>query len=354
MHRIRLLTVSAASLIAAVPLLLPSTAQAKRKSPLAGKPVVVNKMELRKFRFTVTPFAGMSLSQPYVHEGYVGGKLNFYFTDWIGVRGTFGWAVLQLPAKLLKAVESEEGGLPRGSEVLTDANGNVTKMYPGPIRDIGDKDNPAPLLHDFQAGLTHNQWLASADVVFVPFAGKLGLFSGIFTEYDIYIFGGLGLSGWNRYYPDVQSTSQRFNIANGGDPGNGARNCLPMVEGLDANESSRIESECLLHPVQADTGVKLGPSFGAGLHLMLGVEWVALNLEIQDIMSYNNIAGLNATTEEIPPVIDGSDRNWNHNVQFQLGFKFYFPPKVKRTKLKAGQGKKKGKAKASVSTKKKK
>jgi len=342
----------AASLIAAVPLLLPSTAQAKRKSPLAGKPIVVNKMELRKFRFTVTPFAAMSLSQPYVHEGYVGGKLNFYFTDWIGVRGMFGYGVLQLPAKLLKAVESEEGGLPTGSTSLTDANGNITKMYPGPIRDIGDIDNPAPMLHDFQSGLTHNQWLASADLVFVPFAGKLGLFSGIFTEYDIYLFGGLGLSGWNRYYPDAQTTSELFNT--GSDPSSGERSCDPMVEGLNESEIRRIRSDCLLNPVQADTGVKIGPSFGAGLHLMLGVEWVALNLEIQDIMSYNNIAGLNATNDEIPPVIDGSDRNWNHNVMFQLGFKFYFPPKVKRTKLTPGGKKGKKGAKASVSTKKKK
>ena len=56
----------------------------------------------------------MSLSQPFVHEGYVGGKLQFYITDWIGVRGTFLYSVLQLDARLLRAVQDENGGLPRG------------------------------------------------------------------------------------------------------------------------------------------------------------------------------------------------------------------------------------------------
>ena len=43
MHRIRTLTVMAATLAAVT--LLPDTAEAKRKSPLEGKPVVVRKLE---------------------------------------------------------------------------------------------------------------------------------------------------------------------------------------------------------------------------------------------------------------------------------------------------------------------
>ncbi|MFO0633819.1 MAG: hypothetical protein U0168_13300 [Nannocystaceae bacterium] len=42
--------------------------------------------------------------------------------------------------------------------------------------------------------------------------------------------------------------------------------------------------ECLLHPVKADKGVKVGGSFGAGLNLFL-TDWVSLNLEIQDIVT---------------------------------------------------------------------
>ena len=179
------------------------------------------------------------------------------------------------------------------------------------------------LRHDFEAGLTRNQWLGSADVVFTPFAGKLGLFSAIFTEYDLYLFGGLGLSGWNRHYPNQKSTSELLNLSEA---------CVPSD-----GSSASINEECALHPVKADTGVKLGPSFGGGLHIFMS-DWASLNLEFQDIMSLNNIAGLNSTTtdilEEGRVVVDNKDKNWNHNVTVQLGVKFYLPPKAKRSELK--------------------
>jgi hypothetical protein len=206
MHRIRTLTVMAATLAAAVTL-LPDTAQAKRKSPLEGKPVVVRKLELHKLRFGITPFVGMSLSQAFVHKGYAGARLHFDITDWIGLKGMFAYGVINKPAKLLRGLvgESEEGGgsLPVGIPAGTPENDTAA-----PVRDQDAFNNPAPLLHDFKAGLTRNNWLASLDVVFTPFSGKLGLFSGIFTEYDLYLFGGLGLSSFGRQYPGAKSTNE--------------------------------------------------------------------------------------------------------------------------------------------------
>lgn len=316
MIRIRKLTYLAAPLTAAT-FLLPATVHAKRKSPLEGKPVVVRKLEHRKLRFTITPMASVSLSQPFVHMGYAGAKLQFYITDWIGARGTFQYGVLPRDAKLLNALRGD-GGLPQGIDV-----GEAGNTTAAPLRPTAEKDNPAPLRHDFEAGLTRNQWLGSADVVFTPFAGKLGLFSAIFTEYDLYLFGGLGLSGWNRHYPNQQSTSDLLNLSEA---------CVPSD-----GSSASINEECALHPVKADTGVKLGPSFGGGLHIFMS-DWASLNLEFQDIMSLNNIAGLNSTTtdilEEGRVVVDNKDKNWNHNVTVQLGVKFYLPPKAKRSELK--------------------
>lgn len=316
MPTIRTLTLLAAPL-AAVTLLLPATVHAKRKSPLEGKPVVVRKLEHRKLRFTITPMAAISLSQPFVHMGYAGAKLQFYITDWIGVRGSFLYGVLPRDAKLLKAAHAD-GGLPEG--IPPGEAGNTTAA---PLRPVAEKDNPAPLRHDFDAGLTRNQWLASADVVFTPFAGKLGIFSAIFTEYDIYLFGGLGLSGWSRHYPDQKSTSEL--LALGVD-------CKPMTD-----PTASPNEECALHPVSPDTGVKLGPSFGGGVHVFMS-DWASINLEFQDVMSFNNITGLNRTTTDILEtgrvVVDRDDKNWNHNVTFQLGVKFYLPPKAKRSDIK--------------------
>ncbi len=304
----------------------PDLAHARKKGVLEGEPIVRKKLQLRKFRFQLTPVVAMSLSQPFVHMGYVGAKMGVHFTDWIGIRAGFMYGVIKLESKLLKAINN--GGLPVGiNPGDTDSsvvNGQVCPTEPNggaPCRTALEQDNPAPLKHDFRAGLTRAAWQSSFDVVFTPFAGKLGLFSAIFTEYDIYVFGGVGIMGWQKQYGD-RSTSDRLGLQQS-DPGQ-ANYCANPTTG-EQND------ECLLHPVKADTGVKVGGSFGAGLNLFL-TDWVAINMEFQDIVTRNNIAGLNSTVSDIPPRVNKDDKDIFHNVTFQLGATFYFPPKAKRTK----------------------
>jgi len=305
-------------------------ASAKKKGPLEGEPIVRKKMQLRKFRFQLTPYVGMSLSQPFVHMGYVGAKATFHFADWIGVRGTFGYGIVPLESKLLKAINN--GGLPSGFAAGTDdptltgeqiCGQNAAGMQVGvaPCRENAEVDNPAPLRHDFRAGLVRAQWQASVDAVFTPFAGKLGLFSSIFTEYDIYVFGGLGLVNYTKHYDDRSSSD-----LNGLSQNVGAENFCQ-----DASLDGAQNPECLLHPVSADEGVKVGGSFGGGINLFAGVPWVSINLEIQDIVTGVNLAGLNTTVDDVPPRVNGSDRDVFHNVTFQLGARFYFPFKPKRS-----------------------
>lgn len=339
MHRIRTLTVMAATLAAVT--LLPDTAEAKRKSPLEGKPVVVRKLELHKMRVGITPFVGMSLSQAFVHKGYAGARLHFDITDWIGIKGMFAYGVINRDAKLLKGLVGDGEG--SGSLPVGDTPGTATNPTAAPVRGQNDFNNPAPLLHDFKSGLTRNNWLASFDVVFTPFSGKLGLFSGIFTEYDLYLFGGLGLSSFGKHYAGAQSTNEllagagqglQTEYPTAGNPASAAAYCRP---GMDP--TADINRECFLHPVKADTGIKVGPSFGGGIHIFLA-DWASINVDVQDIMSLNNPAGLNSTTTDVPPKVDKKDANWNHNVMMSLGVTFYLPPKAKRSELKAS-GKKK-------------
>lgn len=300
-----------------------SEAQARKKGPLEGEPIVRNKLQLRRLRFQLTPFVGMSLSQPYVHKGYVGAKATFHFADWIGARGTFGWGVLGLESQLLRAIN--DGGLPAGVEPGESIGANQTCGDINPdrstnCRPLVEEQNPAPLRHDFRAGLVQAQWQASVDAVFTPFAGKLGLFSAIFTEYDIYIFGGLGIVGYQRQYPDEESTAEDLGLDTDPDSMNYCR-----------QQNGEGNAECLLHPVNPDTGPKFGGSFGGGINLFI-TDWVSINLEFQDIVTAVNLAGLNATIEDIPPRVNSDDRDVFHNVTFQLGARFYFPPKAKRTK----------------------
>ncbi len=305
-----------------------SAAPGGRKSVLEGEPIVRQKLQLRKFRFQLTPYVGMSLSQPFVHMGYVGARAGFHFADWIGARAGFGYGVVNVDSALLRAING--GGLPVGyapgtldpTLPMTDASVPCPSEPNGgsPCRPALESDNPAPLLHDFQAGLTRAQWQASVDAVFTPFSGKLGLFSAAFTNYDIYLFGGLGLMGWNRHYKDQDSTADRLSLDT--DP-ESPTYCTSAVSGQNA--------ECLLHPVAPDDGVKLGASFGGGVNLFAS-NFVSINLEVQDIVTRNNLAGLNTTVTDIPPLVDRQDKDIFHNVTLQIGATFYIPFKAKRTK----------------------
>lgn len=298
---------------------LPSIAHAKKPGVLEGKPIVVKQKLLRK-RFHVTPVVGMSLSQPFVHKGTVGIKLGYNFIEQVGVRGTFQYGVVDVESRLLRALNG--GGLPEAED---GAN--------GPVRPITEVDNPAPLKNDFQAGLTKLQLQASVDAVFTPFAGKLGLFQAIFTEYDIYIFGGLGITQWTRMYPDATATSEAYGLETSQsaydqeleNPGSSGycRSGQQITDGT---------TECLLRPVSAQDGIRLGGSFGAGIHLFI-TDWVAINAEVQDILITHNIGGLNSTVAETIPTVDGNDRAFVHNVNLQLGATFYFPFRPKRSKL---------------------
>lgn len=318
---------------AAAVMLAPNLAEAKKPGVLEGKPVVVDRLELRKLRFQITPQVGMSLSQPFVHKGFAGAKLRFDFTDWIGLRASFMYGVLDVESNLLKALN--DGGLPVGT---ADASGNLTaaEAGEGPYRPISQLDNPAPLRHDFQTGLTKLQLTASLDVAFTPFSGKLGLFSAIFTEYDIYVFGGVGFANWTRHYPNTVSTSEALGIPNSTNV-DGEGYCA------DPNNGNATNSECILNPVSADTGFRVGGSFGAGIHLFI-TDWMSVNPEIHDIVVGHNDAGLNATIDDVPPVVQNSangDRVARHNVTFNLGLTFYLPPKAKRSRLEQKLRKKK-------------
>jgi outer membrane beta-barrel protein len=337
------LSLTAAAICGAGLFLLPSEALAKKPGVLEGKPVVVDRLELRKFRAQIVPMVGISLSQPFVHKGLVGAKVRFDFTDWIGIRGSFMYGAVDVEGKLLKALN--DGGLPTGTAdpMAMDVSAE------GPYRPLSELDNPSALRHDFRAGLTKLQWQASLDLAFTPFAGKLGLFSAVFTEYDIYIFGGVGLVNWARHYPagalGSTSTSDLLGIPNSTDP---------ALDNYCEDLAGVPNSECLLHPVNPDTGVRVGGSFGAGLHLFL-TDWMSLNPEVHDIVVGHNDAGLNATITDVPPVVsngggggNANDRVARHNVSFNLGFAFYLPPKAKRSRLEQKlRGKKQSAAAAS-------
>lgn len=304
--------------------LLPSVAQAKRPGVLEGKPIVERKKELRKFRVFITPYSGMSLAQPYVHVVPVGASLAFNFTDSLGLRVLFDYSVFKMKTKLTRALtgdgEDDQSPLPRGVN-------RENPSEPGDDRPSSQIWEQAPLLHDFQAGLTQLQWQGSADFTFTPFSGKLGLFSSIFQSYDLYLFAGVGFQNWTQHYKGAKSTTERKDDLKPNTNPNSLEDgaCRESIPGTKA---TRVNDECALHPVVAQTGTKIGPSFGGGVHIFV-TDWMAINTEVQNVLYKHNDTGF-SSNREVFPIVDSKDNAWRHNITWRLGFSFYLPGKAKR------------------------
>ena len=309
-------------------LALPTTAHAKRPGVLDKKPIVERKKEFRKLRLQFTPFAGMSVAQPYVHVVSAGGQLRFNFSDTLGIRGMFEFMAVNFPTKLTRAITGEnisgdpddrnQPALPIGVKSPTSATDE-----PGFYRHRDDNDQQAPLLHDFKHGLTQLNWQSSVDLTFTPFSGKLGLFSTIFQSYDLYLFAGVGIQNWVQHWKGQESTSMALDLTP-----NTSNTSLDPEACIDSAMDGAINADCVLHPVSAQTGIKIGPSFGGGVHVFL-TDWLSLNPEVQDIIVLHNDTGF-SSNREVFPVVDKKDRAIRHNITLRLGLSFYLPPKTKR------------------------
>ncbi len=178
----RALTIAAVA--AAALTLLPSTAEAQEiqlTGPLAGAPAVRKLRLHRDGRFEITPNISFTLLDEYNRTIMPGLRAAYHFTDWFGV-GVWGGYGIQYTTGLSdqlqeKAINDRNcAGNPDSQECkLTAVN-------------LTDGD-----LFDDQ--LAKFQWVVAPEVTFVPFRGKLSLFSVLFVDTDVNFFVGPAIIG---------------------------------------------------------------------------------------------------------------------------------------------------------------
>lgn len=138
-----------------------SNAWAKKADPLAGKPAVRHRRELRSGRFEFGPTVSSTLGRSYRQAAMVGGKAQFHFTSYLAL-----------------GVEFQYG--------LNYDTGLVSEIEATYSRDQSGFEERRNRLSDIQAA-------GDARLVFTPFSGKLAIFSALFLAYDFYVFGGFGM-----------------------------------------------------------------------------------------------------------------------------------------------------------------
>lgn len=266
-------------LLVALPALLPETAHADRRNPLAGQPAVRRRLLLRKLRFEVTPQFVTSINQDYKHAFGPGINLQFHLTDWlaIGVQGVY---TLNSNTALEDKTRAALAG-------LGDYN-----SYRGP--------QPNLLIHDEHVmGI---QAIFSAYAQITPFYGKIAFFSALFVNYDLYVNGGIGFVNY------VSKCCSTVNVQN--------------KPGYDTNIPDPNTQNGHFD------GLKIGGQIGVGAHIYFN-EWFGLQFELRDYIVGANPGGLDVNGDR---KLDSNDEGPQNNIFFGVGLTFMLPPTARQSR----------------------
>ncbi|MBX3212902.1 MAG: hypothetical protein KF850_12765 [Labilithrix sp.] len=262
----------------------PATASAQEiqiTGPLAGAPAVRKLRLYREGRAELALGGGFTLLDEYKRTVFISGRLQYNVFDWlgIGVFGGFSPEALSLNTDLTDRIESTA---PRNSRTAVNLPAN--------------RGQPA---FDQQVGKLG--WMATPQVTFSPFRGKLALFQKLFVDTDLYLHGGVAFVG----------VKERGDCGGGGQP---ACNVAASFQQVDR--------------------VAVAPSFGLGLTLYPS-NFVSINLEYRAFPFSWNRGGFDSRgagpDASFPDNrIDSEDRTFKFNQMIFVAAGFHLPtaPKV--------------------------
>jgi hypothetical protein len=263
--------------------------------PLAGAPAVRQLRLHRKGRFEVALGPSFTLLDEYQRTILLGGSLTYHFTDWVGV-GVWGGYGLQYKTGLSdelqeKAIDDRNcAERPVATECRLTAV-NLTR---------GDLANDQ---------LGKFQWVVAPQIQFVPFRGKISLFSALFVDTDVNIFAGAAFVGLQERKPCGRDEENQ-----------------PIAGALPCSDAKSFELE---------SRVAFGPTFGLGINFYpasffgFGVEFRALPF------SWNTSGFDNHGKDPNQAFPDGNvndaDREFHLNSMLSVHLAFQFPVAIKTT-----------------------
>lgn len=259
-HFARRAALAVALAVTAVPML----AQAQRKSPLADAPAIRKRFELRSTRLEFGAGMGSTVNQDFYHSVLFSVRAGFHITDWLSIAGFGDFAVANLET---------------GFQTKVVGSLNPDRM---PTQKMGE-----PTRGEATASMQKINNILGAQLEFTPFTGKFSLAGKLFSSYDFYGFvGGAAIS--------VKPT--------GGTP-------------IDTCSSSSNDLACGVN------GTKFGVNFGLGLHTYF-TQWLALNVELRDIMAQINPSGRDVNADK---VANDNDLTWTHTYIATGNLVIYLP-----------------------------
>ena len=260
----------------------PQTANAQEiqiTGPLAGAPAVRKLRLYREGRAELAVGGGFTLLDEYQRTPFISGRLQYNIFDWLGVGVFGGFSPASLPTDLTEKIDSTA---PRNSRTAVNLPGTGGPKFEEQTGKMG--------------------WMATPQVTFSPFRGKLALFQKLFVDTDLYVHGGVAFVG----------VKERGDCGGGG--GQPACNTAAGFETADR--------------------VAVAPSFGLGLTLYPS-NFVSINFEYRAFpFSYNrggfDSRGSGPDASFPDNKIDSEDRTFKFNQMMFVGVGFHLPtsPKI--------------------------
>jgi len=254
--------------------------------PLAGAPACRHCRIYREGRFQVQPFAAFTLQDEFSRTLLAGAQLQFHLTDWLGIGAWGGYGVLGLDTGLT-------------DEVV--AQGQTTER----------NELSLPWRENFSEQIGRIQWVAAAQLIFIPLRGKLSLFQKLFVDTDFYIAAG----------PAFVGVEERADVTNAG-----AAGCLDGPTPMDPASDPCVQT-------QLDRASRVAITGTAAVGLMLYFnDFIGLSIEYRALPFAWNTSG----TDESGPDgdfpddrIDSDDQLFHYNHMVSLGVAFYLPTEAK-------------------------
>ena len=259
--------------------------------PLAGAPAVRKERLYRGGRFEIAPTVSFTLLDEYERTIFIGGRLQYNFTEWLsfGAWGAFGAA--QLPTSLTNEIDSTAD---RSGFTATQVN------HGAPIGNTGNFQQAGVGGTTFKDQVGKMNWIVAPQFQVTPFRGKLSLFQKLFVDTDAYLHLGVAFVG----------ISERGNC--GG-----------------ANQDSCADPASFATTSQ----VKIAPTFGLGLNfyfanfMSLGVEYRALPFSWNRAGFDTRGAGSDGNAPD--GKIDSQDDTFKFNQMITISLGFSLPAKPK-------------------------
>jgi outer membrane beta-barrel protein len=249
--------------------------------PLAGAPAVRKLRLYRQNRFEFAPAVSFTLLDEYQRTIFLGARLTYNFTDWLGIGayGAYG-GVLQLPTALTDHIQ--EVNAQRKSADMT-----------VPSNELANRLTNVNLGQNFEDQLGSMDWIVAPQLTIVPFRGKLALFQSIYLDTDLYFFGG----------PAFVGLTERGE-------------CAPCAN--DFTRQSRMA---------------IAPTFGLGFAFYMS-KWSALGFEYRGLPMAWNTGGFDTAgggaDEEFPDnKITSADQRFHYNQMLTVSFNVYLPTQYK-------------------------